>query len=156
MEATILLPISSSTRNASSSVWSKTSAQTMRAVRVSVSSTVTVRRLPCAPHGSADDIVHVQHPAGFFGADAALMQGEHGPLRDDEQASQLGEPGDHVIGESVGGAAAGSPLADRSANGITAMEARRDAGRSRRRQPAAVTTARQSGCTGRGVALRSG
>ena len=46
IEATIRLPISSSTRNASSSLWLKTSAQTIRAVRVSASSTVTVSRLP--------------------------------------------------------------------------------------------------------------
>ena len=46
MDATMRLPISSSTRNASSSLRLKISAQTIRAVRVSVSSTVTVRRLP--------------------------------------------------------------------------------------------------------------
>ena len=45
-DETILLPISSRTRNASSKLWSKTSDQTMRAVRVSASSTITVRRLP--------------------------------------------------------------------------------------------------------------
>ena len=39
------------------------------------------------------------------GADAALVQGEHGALRDDEQAAQLGQPGDHVVGQRVGGAA---------------------------------------------------
>ena len=43
-EATIRLPISSRTRNASSSLCFMISAQTIRAVRVSVSSTVTVRR----------------------------------------------------------------------------------------------------------------
>ena len=36
IEATMRLPISSRTKNASSSLWSNTSAQTMRAVRVSV------------------------------------------------------------------------------------------------------------------------
>ena len=106
MEATIRLPISSRTRNASSSLWLKVSAQTIRALRVSASSTVTVRRSPCAPHGSADDIVDVEDPAGLFRADAPLVQREHRPLRDDEEAAQLGEPGDHVVGERVGGPAA--------------------------------------------------
>ena len=58
------------------------------------------------PHRSADDVVDVQHPAGLLGDRCPLVQGEHGPLRDDEQASQLGEPGDHVVGEGVGGPAA--------------------------------------------------
>ena len=55
----------------------------------------------------ADDVVHVQHPAGLFRADVALVQGEHGALRDHEQAAQLGEPGDHVVRERIGDAAAG-------------------------------------------------
>ena len=108
MEATIRLPISSRTRNASSSLWLKVSAQTIRAVRVSASSTVTVRRFAVAPHGSADDVVDVEHPAGLFRADVPLVQREHRPLRDDEQAAQLGEPGDDVVGERVGGPAAGA------------------------------------------------
>ena len=109
IEATIRLPISSRTRNASSSLWLKISAQTIRAVRVSASSTVTVRRLPWRRTRSADDVVDVQHPAGLFRADAALVQGEHGALRDDEQAAQLGEPGDHVVGERVGRLRRGAP-----------------------------------------------
>ena len=55
---------------------------------------------------SADDVVDVQHPAGLFRTDAPLVQGEDGALRDDEQAAQLGEPGDHVVGETVGRSAA--------------------------------------------------
>ena len=60
------------------------------------------KALALAPHRSADDVVDVQHPAGLFRTDAPLVQREHGALRDDEQASQLGEPGDHVVGERVG------------------------------------------------------
>ena len=50
---------------------------------------------------SADDVVHVQHAAGLFRADAALAQGKDGALRDDEQAAQLGEPRDHVVGKAA-------------------------------------------------------
>jgi hypothetical protein len=46
IDATIRLPISSSTRKASSSFLSKVSAHTMRAVLVSASSTSTMIRLP--------------------------------------------------------------------------------------------------------------
>ena len=60
------------------------------------------------PHGSGDDVVDVQHPTGLFRTDASLMQGEHAPLRDDEQAPQLGEPGDHVVSERIGNPAAGT------------------------------------------------
>ena len=103
IEATIRLPISSSTRNASSIGWSKTSAQTMRAVRVSTSSTPTIRRWPAAAHRCrSTDVVDVQHAPRLLRADAALVQREHGALRDDEQAAQLGEPGDDVVREAVG------------------------------------------------------
>ena len=56
---------------------------------------------------SADDIVDVQHPAGLFRADAPLAECEDGALRNDEKASQLGKPGDHVVGEAAGRAAMG-------------------------------------------------
>src|SRR5258706_241810 len=59
-----------------------------------------------APHGPADNIADVQHPTGLFGTDVPLMQSEHRPLCNDEQASQLGEPSDHVVRESVGRSAA--------------------------------------------------
>ena len=53
-------------------------------------------------HRSADDKVDIEHPACFFRADLSIMQGEDASLRDDEKASQLGKPGDHVIRKSVG------------------------------------------------------
>ena len=81
-----------------------------------------------APHGPADDVVDVQHPAGLFRTDASLVQGEHGPLRDDEQAAQLGEPGDHVVGEGVGGSAAGA-----GRGGPVDERHHRDGGAARRR-----------------------
>ena len=58
--------------------------------------------LALALQRSADDVVDIQHPAGLFRTNAPLVQGKDGALRDDEQASQLGEPGDHVVGEAVG------------------------------------------------------
>ena len=60
------------------------------------------KALALAPHRPADDVVDVQHPAGLLRPDAPLVQGEDGPLRDDEQAPQLGEPGDHIVGQGVG------------------------------------------------------
>ena len=79
-----------------------------------------------APHRAADDVVDVQHPAGLFRTDAALVQREHRALRDDEQAAQLGEPGDHVVRQRIGRRRRGRPLAgDPSTNGITAIDARR-------------------------------
>jgi hypothetical protein len=55
--------------------------------------------LALRPDGSADDVVDVEGPAGFLRADAPLVQREHCPLRDDEEAPQLGEPGDHIVGD---------------------------------------------------------
>ena len=86
--------------------WSNTSAQTMRAVRVSMSSTATVSRLARAAHRPAHDIIDVKQPARLFGADAPLAQRKHCALRDDEQAPELSEPGDHIVGEGVARAAA--------------------------------------------------
>ena len=63
--------------------------------------------LAVAPHGAADDVVHVQHAPGLFRADAPFVQGENGALRDDEEAAQLCEPGDHVVGERIGRATPG-------------------------------------------------
>ena len=94
--------------------------------------------LALALQRAADDIVDVEHPAGLLGRDAPLAQGEHGALRDDEQAAQLGEPGDHVVGETVGRLRPGQPCAgDWSTNGITAIEARRGASRSPSSRPPA-------------------
>ena len=53
------------------------------------------------PNGSADHIVDVEDPARFLRANATLMQCEHGPLRDDEEASQPGEPADYVVRQRV-------------------------------------------------------
>ena len=33
---------------------------------------------------------------------AARVQREHGSLRDDEQTTQLGQPGDHIMGQRIG------------------------------------------------------
>jgi len=57
------------------------------------------------PHRSADDIVYVEDPSGLFRPDVPLVQREHRPLRNDEEAPELGEPGDHVVGERVCGPA---------------------------------------------------
>src|SRR5262249_32276370 len=59
------------------------------------------KALALRPHRSADDVIDIENPAGFFGSDAPLVQCEHRPLRDDEEAPQLGEAGDHVVGERV-------------------------------------------------------
>ena len=58
--------------------------------------------LPVPAHGAADHVIDVQHPAGLFRADAALVQGEHGTLRNDEEAAQLGQSCDDVVRERVG------------------------------------------------------
>ena len=57
-------------------------------------------------HGSAGDIVDVQLPAGLLGPDVAFGECEDRAARDDEQAPQLGQPGDDVVGEAIGQAAA--------------------------------------------------
>ena len=116
---------------------------------------------------SAGDVIDVQHAAGLFGAEAALVQREHGALRDDEQAAQLREPRDDVVHERVAGAAAYVSVVDRSMNGITDTAACRDPS-ARTAAPgvtstAAVTAAARVGalCVGasarrRGSAARRG
>ena len=114
-------------------------------------------RLSYAPHRPADDVVDVQHPAGLFGTDTSLVQGEHGPLRDDEQAPQFGEPRDHVVGEGVGGPAAGA-----SRSGPVDERHHRDGGAARRRGDDVLTAAarrrgrRRSHATRRVRGLRPG
>ena len=54
------------------------------------------------PQGSGRDIVHVEHSAGLFGADAFLGQREDGALRDHEHAAQLGKPRDQIVAEAAG------------------------------------------------------
>ena len=76
IDATIRLPISSRTRNASSHC-GRSLGPDDAAVRVSPSSTCTVRRVPSARGPAAHDVVDVQHAAGFLGADASLVQREH-------------------------------------------------------------------------------
>jgi hypothetical protein len=63
--------------------------------------------LRVALDGAAHHVVDVQHPARLLGADVAVVKREHRPPRDDEQDAQLGEPGDHVVGERVREPAAG-------------------------------------------------
>jgi hypothetical protein len=86
MEATMRSPISSRTRNASSSLWLKVSAQTIRALRLGHLDG-DGEALALRAHGSADDVVDVEDPAGLFRADAPLVQREHRPLRDDEEVA---------------------------------------------------------------------
>jgi hypothetical protein len=50
---------------------------------------------------TAGHIIDVQHPPGLLRTDAPLMQCEYGPLRDDEEAPQFGEPSNHVVSETV-------------------------------------------------------
>ena len=55
-----------------------------------------------AQQAAADDVVHTEHAARVLEADAALVEGEHRALGDDEKAAQLGEPGDDVVDERCG------------------------------------------------------
>ncbi|MNS99182.1 hypothetical protein D3C72_1335790 [compost metagenome] len=50
---------------------------------------------------AADHEVHVQRSAGLFRPHAALVQGEHRALSNDEQAAQLGQAGDDVVGQAI-------------------------------------------------------
>ena len=59
------------------------------------------------------DIVHVQPAAGVLGADVAFGEREDGAPRDDEEAPQLREPRDDVVGEAIRRAAAAAPLVRR-------------------------------------------
>ena len=70
------------------------------------------------------------------GADAPLVQREHRALRDDEQAAQLGEPRDDVVGERVG-----RPAARAVRRGALDERHHRDGG-------AAAAGARSAGRTG--------
>ena len=58
--------------------------------------------LAAPPHRAAHDVIDIQHPACRLRIYAAFIEREHGPLGDDEQAAQLREPGDHIVGECVG------------------------------------------------------
>src|SRR5215207_9520361 len=59
-----------------------------------------------AAHRPAREIIDLKQQARLFGADAPLAQRKHCALRDDEQAPELSEPGDHIVGEGVARAAA--------------------------------------------------
>ena len=63
-------------------------------------------RQSCPPHAcrAAHDVVHIQEATRLLCADASLVQGEDRALRNHEQAAQLGQPGDHVMREGIGGA----------------------------------------------------
>ena len=103
----------------------------MRAVRVSASSTIDHQALAVHAHRAADDVVDVEHARRRLRADAPLVQREHRALRDDEQAAQLGQPGDDVVRQRVGRVRRRPPAAaSASTNGITAIEARRAGERS--------------------------
>jgi hypothetical protein len=66
------------------------------------------------------------------------VQGEHGALRNNEEAPQLGEPRDDVMGKSVGKTAA-----RRIADGVIQERHHRDGGAPRRRsRPRHEITAR--------------
>ena len=102
-----------------------------------------------AQHGSAEDVVDIQHPARLLRSDPSLMQGEHRPLGDHEQTAKLGEPGDHVVGQGVRDAPRAS-AAEALSNGITAM----DAGRGEAAVPPLPDAAAVSGEGQRGSAVR--
>ncbi|MNV39308.1 hypothetical protein D3C71_1308830 [compost metagenome] len=55
--------------------------------------------VPAQP--AADHEVDIQRSAGLFRPHAALVQGEYGALRNDEQAAQLGQTGDDVVGQPI-------------------------------------------------------
>jgi hypothetical protein len=114
------------------------------------------------PEAAAHHVVDVQPPARVLGADAAIVQCEHRPLRDDEQAAELREPRDDVVRERVGGPA---PARSRSRRlrkghhrnrcatclggrtvGDTSGRARRRAGRIRAISPARPAPHLPQGC----------
>ena len=105
IDATIRLPTSSRMRKASSSLSSNVSVQIdsggSRLGKLDRYSDAASQ----APHPTARDIVHVQHPAGFLRTGAPLAKGKDGAARNDKEAAELGEPGDDIVGKSVSEAA---------------------------------------------------
>ena len=61
------------------------------------------KSVAAAIHRAAGHVVDVQHPARRLRGDALFMQSEHRSLSNDEQAAQLGEPGDDVARQSTSG-----------------------------------------------------
>ena len=120
--------------SASSSFRSKVSAQTMRAVRASTSSTPTTMRLPgAAPSRWRRSRRSSMRPASS-GPIAAFAQREDRALRDDEHAPQLGETGDDVMGQAIGEAAARAGRS-RPIRRTASPRSTRGGARSRRRRP---------------------
>ncbi len=99
------LPISSKSVSASSSRHENSSTQTMREMRASESSAVTMMRSPWRRTEPARHVIHIQQPAGFLGREVAFAERKDTATRDNEQHAQLGEPGDDVFGKAIGEAA---------------------------------------------------
>jgi hypothetical protein len=86
---------------------------------------VTVNLRPLRRTGATDYVVDVEHAPGFFGPDGAIAQREGGALRDDEHAAELRQACDDVVRQARRRPAV-STSDERSTNGMTAMEARRE------------------------------